>query len=302
VIHVRPEIRRRVHRRRFFRKVALVLIGSAIIAGTMWQHDAALRAPPAPKLPPPLPKPTVFSWPPPAPLAIRSAHRPDPSLTARPISTTPIPVASMTAALKSVSALPLAPSATFPAPPPPVAAPMLKTPAPAAPPPAPETPESSAGRTSIVAWLESTFPLMVRTLEERVAASLVAAKNRDTTIKFSEREFQQLVVRQIQARSLHQLQDLAVTFHPEGIQGSGVFMLGPLPVPFSFQATIEVVNGRPHAVLQALNAGGIAIPDLLLKALEGRVNEAIDRDRLPLELKWFRMEERQVLISAELAV
>ena len=296
VIHVRPEIRRRVHRRRFFRRLALVLVGAAILTGTIWQYEETMRPQPVPNLPPPQ-RPQRLS------LSQSPALSAPPATAARPISTTPLPVVQPIRPTPLSVPLPIPRPSAAPRPGP--VQPLLSAPAPAitAPiptPPAPEAPVAAAQRTSILSWFESIFPLMVRTFEERIAAALAAAKNQGTTIKYSEQEFQQAVVRQLQARSLQQLQDLQVSFHPEGILGAGVFQLGPLPVPFSFQANIDVVEGRPHAALGALNAGGIQIPDALLKALESRVNEAIDRDRLPLEIKWFRVEEHHILISAEL--
>lgn len=298
--HVRPEIRRRIHRRRLFRTIALVVFMGAVAAGTIWQQEEMMRPQPVPKLPPP----QAPSEPPPlAPIYTATVSPATSSLVVAPeppariLVPPPRPVtrlgASMTAASStrpaaSVRPIPAAPSVAPSAPVEPVKPASVAG-----------GDESGAIGTSIITWFESIFPTMVRTFEERLLPSVQAMEGREVIIKYSEREFQQVVVKQLQARTLQQIQNLVVQFHPDGIHGSGVFTLGPMPVPFTFRANIQIVDGKPHAVVDALNTGGIDIPQLLLKPLETRVNEAIDRDRLPLELKWFRVEEDQVLVSAQ---
>lgn len=292
-MHVRPEVRRRVHRRRFFRRLALVVIGAGLIAGTVWQYEETIRPQPVPRLPPAEHK---------APRFIFDGH---PGSTAdsvglgqdlaRPISATPIPVAALTAEPKREASL-LAPPVVE-------AGPTGLPPAVSAPPPAPPTPsvrEAAGTNVPILDWFSQLPPLIIRLFEDRLANAIKDVGEESVTLKYREPEFRELALQHLRQRFPGQLRDLTIRFRASAIDGACTVTVGPVTAQLLFRAGVTVVDGRLHVTLQAMRVSAWEVPKPLLALAEARINDAIIGHPSRLRLTWVRVEPGQLIVSAEL--
>jgi hypothetical protein len=128
-----------------------------------------------------------------------------------------------------------------------------------------------------------------------------AVGEKDLARRFSEAEFGELVVREVQRRFPGQVTGIQTKIHPDGFVGSGNVHLGMLKFPVEAKLGILVENARPHAVLQSIKIGKIPLPDALLKFLEIRVNATIDQTKYQLKVKEYKLNEGYAWISVEMA-
>ena len=117
----------------------------------------------------------------------------------------------------------------------------------------PATLESEGRGLPSVAWFESVLPIMIKTFEDRFATSMKLVGERETTQKYTDRDFQDLVVRELRARFPQQFQDLSTQFRPDGLSGSWSMRFGGLAVPIvrSEEHTSEL-QSRLHLVCRLL--------------------------------------------------
>ncbi len=194
--------------------------------------------------------------------------------------------------------------AAGPKPPPAAAGP---TAAPAAPPAELDVPSIDgsapllAAGTPVMTWLESFLPIFVEVFMERMSKYMQAVGETEMTRKYTESEFQDLVVRRVQARFPGQTSNITTRIHPDGFVGAGDIHLGPLHFPISARIGITVVEERPNAEVREVTVGPLAIPKPLLRLLGKRVNETIQKSRYPLKIKRYELKEGWALISVEMA-
>lgn len=173
------------------------------------------------------------------------------------------------------------------------------------PPPTEAAPEQSTeivleADTPIVNWLEGFLPVFVDVFSDRLAKYMDAAGERELTRRFTEFEFRDLVVRQVQRRFPGQVSEIQTHIWPEGFVGTGKVKLGILTFNLSARIGIVLADDRPHAILHEVKAGLLSIPGPLLKMLEKRVNSSIDRADYPLRVTRYELHEGYALISVEL--
>jgi len=94
---------------------------------------------------------------------------------------------------------------------------------------------------------------------------------------------------------------VATEIHADGFVGAGTLAVGPLKFTIRAKVGIVVRNHRPHTVIREILVGKIALPEPLLRYLENRINQNIDRSRYPLKVKEYELREGYALISVELA-
>ncbi len=175
--------------------------------------------------------------------------------------------------------------------------------------PAAPSPQKPAEKTTfslteggpVVNWLEGFLPVFVDVFSDRLAKYMHAVGETELQRRFTEIEFKDLVVRQVQKKFPGQVTDIDTKIRPDGFVGSGNVKLGILR--FSVQASvgITVVDEKPHAAIREIKIGGIVIPKALQDLLETRVNSAISRGKYPLKVKKYELREGYALISVELA-
>lgn len=295
VVHVRPEIRRRVHRRRFFRRLALVVIVAGVIAGTVWQYQETIRPQPVPRLPPVEKKPVSE----PRPLIPAASSRRGQGV-ARPISTTPIPVAALTAAPRRAAPT-IFPEAAGPgsaAASVPTAVPARSAPTPA--PPPPPALEPAGTNVPILDWFAQLPPIIIRLFEDRLANAIKDVGEEAATIKYREAEFRDLALRHLQQRFPGQLRDLTVRFKAGTIEGTCTATVGPVTAPVTFRAGVATLDDRLHVTLYGMRVAAWEVPKPLLALAESRINDAIISQPARLRLTWIRVEPGQLIVSAEL--
>lgn len=188
-------------------------------------------------------------------------------------------------------------------PPPPLGERPLGVPAP----PAPVKVAPVEGlETSLVAgsplmnWLEGFLPVFVDVFSDSLAKYMRAAGEMQLTRRFSEVEFRDLVVRQVQRRFPGQVADIQTQILPGSFVGSGTVKLGILRFKVEARIGIRVVDEKPNAALQKIKVGRIAVPERLVKYLEKRVNSVIQQADYPLRVKSYELHEGYALISVEL--
>lgn len=150
-------------------------------------------------------------------------------------------------------------------------------------------------------WLENFLPLFVSVFNDRLAKYMEAVGETAVARRFTEDEFNELVVRELQRRFPGQVSGIQTKIHSDGFTGSGNVHLGMLK--FSVEAKIGIVveEFKPNALLHYIRVGKIELPTPLLKFLQERVNRSIDRKRYPLKVKEYRLNEGYAWISVELA-
>lgn len=172
--------------------------------------------------------------------------------------------------------------------------------------PAPSAPEtlseaSFGADAPLVHWLETFLPVFVDVFSERLAKYLRAAGETEMSRRFTEYEFRELVVGQVQRRFPGQVSGVDAKITPEGFVGTAAIKLGLLTFPLKARIGINVVEERPLSVIHEVKVGILPIPQVLLKTLETRVNKGISESRYPLRVKNYELHEGYALISVELA-
>jgi hypothetical protein len=137
---------------------------------------------------------------------------------------------------------------------------------------------------------------------DRLSKYMEAAGETQITRRFSELEFQDLVVREVQRRFPGQLSDVQTKITPEGFIGKGTVRLGLLRFPLEAKIGIKVVDYRVNPVLREVKIGGIPVPAGILKHLETQVTREIEKKRYPLRVKEYTLKEGYAHISVEKSV
>lgn len=152
---------------------------------------------------------------------------------------------------------------------------------------------------SVLAWLESALPVAVRVFATQLSAYVTSIGERSLTRAYSDRDLQVFVVQGLERRFARQVRDVTARIRPDGIAVSGTVIIGPMTLPVASRVGLTVVEATPHVALHALTIGVVEVPGLLLRLLEGRINQVIDRERLPLAVTACEFREGQVMISVE---
>lgn len=153
----------------------------------------------------------------------------------------------------------------------------------------------------LINWLENFLPVFVNVFTERLSKYMAAVGEKKLARRFTEVEFGELVVREVQRRFPGQLSDVKTKIHPDGFVGSGNVHLGILKFTVEVRLSIVVKNYRPNAVVQGIKVGAFSLPEPLLKFLEERVNANIDSTRYPLKVREYALNEGYAWISVEVA-
>ena len=175
--------------------------------------------------------------------------------------------------------------------------------APSGPPPKPPPQPGGlfAAGSPLVNWLENFLPVFVSVFSERLSKYMEAVGEKQLSRRFTDVEFGELVVREVQRKFPGQVTNIKTQIHPDGFVGSGDVHLGVLKFRVETKLGIVVQNARPHAVVQGIKIGNFSLPDTLLKLLETRVNARIDETRYTLEVTEYKLSEGYAWISVEVA-
>lgn len=196
--------------------------------------------------------------------------------------------------------VPLAPRVA-PAPRPPLPAARPAEPVPSLPPPpSAATPDLMAGA-SIVGWFESALPIAVRMFADQVSAYLVLAGEQAYTRQITQRDLELQLLQRVRARLARQVQRVTATIRPDGIVGSATVSLGQMTFPVAARVGVAAVDDRPHVLLHEVTIGAMRVPGPLLRLLESRVNQVIDRERLPVKITRIEFGDGYAMITAERA-
>ncbi len=150
-------------------------------------------------------------------------------------------------------------------------------------------------------WLENFLPVFVSVFNDRLTKYMEAVGEKELTRRFSEAEFGELVLREVERRFPGQVTGIQTKIHPDGFTGSGDVHLVMLKFRVEAKIGIVVKDFKPNAILQNIRIGKIDLPSPLLKFLQERVNQAIDRKRYTLRVKEYKLNEGYALISVEVA-
>lgn len=172
--------------------------------------------------------------------------------------------------------------------------------------PAPSAPEtiseaSFEADAPLVHWLETFLPVFVDVFSDRLAKYMQAAGETEMSRRFTEYEFRDLVISQVQRRFPGQVSGVNAKITPRGFVGTANVKLGLLTFPLKARIGINVVEERPLAVIHEVKVGILPVPQVLLKTLETRVNKGISSGAYPLRIKRYELHEGYALIAVELA-
>ncbi len=151
-----------------------------------------------------------------------------------------------------------------------------------------------------VAWLESSLPVFIQVTADRLASLMQRVGETELTRSYTQKEFQRVVLRSVQAYLPNQMEDVATEIHPDGVVGSGTVLMGGLTFRLRSRVGIALADERPHVVIHEVRVGDIVVPEPLLKLLEMRVNQRVDQERYPLKFKRIELREGSALMSVEL--
>lgn len=165
----------------------------------------------------------------------------------------------------------------------------------------PPGPQQLAQGTPLMNWLENFLPVFVEVFTERLARYMEVADVDEISRRFSEEEFNTLVVRRVRERFAGQVTDVQVKIREDGYIGSGEVKLGLLTFPVSARIGIAVENERPIVQIREVRVGQLSVPGPLRKILEARVNQSIKRSKYPLKIKEYELENGYAYISVETA-
>lgn len=162
------------------------------------------------------------------------------------------------------------------------------------------SPLSAEAEKQLIAWMEKLLPVMVQVFDERLALLIEMVGEKKVTRKYTEQEFQEFVLGRLPELFPGQISDVTVKIHPDGFFGSAKLHTNSQMVQVDVRMGVVVVNHRPHTVIKEVKVGVLA-PEPLLKQVEARVNQKIDRTRSSLKVRQCELNEGWAMISAELA-
>lgn len=154
--------------------------------------------------------------------------------------------------------------------------------------------------TPVMKWLEGFLPTFIDIFMSRLSRYMQAVGETEITRRFTEQEFEQLVIRRIQQRFPRQVAGMTVKIRSDGFIGSGTVQLGILSFPVRTRIGVTIIQERPHAVIHEVKIGKLVMPKSLRKILEKRVNESINRARYPLRVKEYKLSDGFADISVML--
>lgn len=171
-----------------------------------------------------------------------------------------------------------------------------------------QTPADSGGSATdavtlmlFVSWLESSLPLFVEIFSERLYQYMSVARETELARRFTDPELKLHVVQRVQEKFAGQLSDVDTQILPSGILASGVVSVGLLRYRLLGRFQIMLEEEYPHLVIDEIQMGDQPIPGFLLRQIEARVNEAIDRQNHLLRVKEFQLYDGWAYISVEIA-
>lgn len=153
----------------------------------------------------------------------------------------------------------------------------------------------------LMGWMEKFLPVFVDVFTVRLSRYMEVAGEKELHRQFTQIEFQDLVVREVQRRFPGQVKGIQAEIHPNGFVGSGTVKLGLLSFPVRARLGIKVVEERPHVLLEEIQVAKVPLPRPILKLLESRINANIDQGDYPLKIKQYTLREGYAIISVELA-
>lgn len=153
----------------------------------------------------------------------------------------------------------------------------------------------------LMKWMADFLPVFVTVFADRLAKYMEAAGETQMTRRFTELEFQDLVVREVQRRFPGQINDIQTKITPQGFVGKGTVRIGLLRFNLEAKIGIEVVDYRVHPKLREVKIGPVPIPSGILKHLETQVIIAIEKKRYPLRVKEYTLKDGYANISVEKA-
>ncbi len=153
----------------------------------------------------------------------------------------------------------------------------------------------------VLGWLEKTTPTFVEVFEERLAEYIRHVGEHQLSRRLTEQEFLRIVVKRVQERYAGQISDPHVSITPEGFEGSIVVHLGLLTFPVEGKVNILLVKERPHVEILRLAVGRVPVPGMLRQLLQSRVNDVVDRAKMPLRVMEFHQLSGAVDVRVLLA-
>jgi len=154
--------------------------------------------------------------------------------------------------------------------------------------------------TPLMNWLENFVPVFVEVFTNRLARYMQIAGVKELTRRFSEDEFNKLVVRRVRERFPGQVKNVKMQIREDGYVGTGTVKLGILTFPVKARIGIEVIEERAHVIIQEIRVGKLSVPEPLRKILETRVNLAVVKAKYPLRIKEYQLEDGYAFISVEM--
>ena len=159
--------------------------------------------------------------------------------------------------------------------------------------------QSLTAGTPLFGWAQKILPVFVQVFADRLAKYMDGAGETELTRKYTGEEFEKIVLERVQALFPGQIRDVTIKIRPEGYAGSGIVRLGPLSFPVEGRLGIEVVNERPHVIIQEMRVWKIPVIEPLRKQLGAQVNRTIDTLRLPIKVKEYETKEDYCWITVE---
>ncbi|MBI3333577.1 MAG: tetratricopeptide repeat protein [Candidatus Omnitrophica bacterium] len=150
-------------------------------------------------------------------------------------------------------------------------------------------------------WLEDSLPVFVELFAGRAIRYMASMAQREVTQKLTEEEFRKMLSRRLNERFPGQVSEISAKIRPDGMTVSLTVSLGMAAFPLSWKVGVQVVEERPHVVVQELKAAGLSVPEEIRGVLEARVNQAVDRLQWPLKVKRCELKEGYAWVSVESA-
>ena len=165
----------------------------------------------------------------------------------------------------------------------------------------PSAAESAALEASspLMRWMSDFLPVFVTVFADRLSKYMDAAGETKLTRRFTELEFQDLVVREVQRRFPGQISSVQTKITPEGFLGSGTIHMGLLQFDVAAKIGISVVEERVRPTLREVKIGSIPVPAGILKFLETQINKSIEKKNYPLKVKEYTLKDGYANISVE---
>ncbi len=153
-----------------------------------------------------------------------------------------------------------------------------------------------------IGWLENAVPRFVEFTSERLAVHMKMAGVERLSRIYTARDFYLMVVKVIEDQSAGYISDAETEIHPDGIVVNRTVLLSrDFAVKVASRVGIQAVDDRPRVAIEEIRVDGIEVPEEMRELLEIRVNQWIERQRVPLKFKDVQLREGSAWISAELA-